>query len=357
MMVKLKEVDFERVKPNPHRDMKRYPINREKIDALKESIGRTGWWPNIVARESDGVYEIAHGHHRFTALRELKRKTVGLLVGKFSDGEMLKMMADENLREWGSSVTVDQETIRAVVLAYAGGKIELERPGAKVSKNQIRYAPGFVQGDARMESTAHPYSSQSIMGFLGWGEWKVKQALAALELQERAGLDPGLYDGLTAERAEILTRKAREIEGAWDRSIAGVEKIANKETAHPRARQSHAEKSKELKAKKAKELPKAIKQIATQLKADDFKREKIQALADKAKPRVIEEVSRQKDIADEARRIGLWVSRLLKEGEEISTLKKIIADKKYLANDLRDRLIQLLEELSERAKAFSNRLK
>lgn len=356
-MVKLKEVAFERVKPNPHRDMKRYPINREKIDALKESIGRTGWWPNIVARESGGVFEIAHGHHRFTALRELKRKTVGLLVGKFSVGAMLKMMADENLREWGSSVTVDQETIRAVVLAYAEGKIELERPGKDTPKKTIRYAPGFIQGNVPEAFQERPYTAESIAAFLGWKYDKVRPALAALELQERAGLDPGLYDGLTAERAEILTRKAREIEGAWDRSIAGAERIANKETAHPRARQSHAEKSKELKGKKAKELPKAIKQIAAQLKADDFKREKIQALADKAKPRVIEEVSRQRDIADEARRIGLWVSRLLKEGEEISTLKKIIADKKYLAGDLRDRLIQLLEELSERAKAFSNRLK
>ncbi len=58
------------IQPNPFRHVDRYPITKEKVEALRESIRTTGFWDNIVAREVNGKAEITYGHHRLVALRE-----------------------------------------------------------------------------------------------------------------------------------------------------------------------------------------------------------------------------------------------------------------------------------------------
>jgi hypothetical protein len=50
---------------------------------------------------------------------------------------MLQIMGRENMEEWGTSAWVEQETIRAVVLAYAEGKINLP-PVSKTGNNTPR---------------------------------------------------------------------------------------------------------------------------------------------------------------------------------------------------------------------------
>ena len=57
------------IQPSPFRDLDRYPLRPDKIDARMESVRSTGFWQNIVARiREDGLPEIAHGHHRFWQL-------------------------------------------------------------------------------------------------------------------------------------------------------------------------------------------------------------------------------------------------------------------------------------------------
>ena len=83
------------IKPNPFRDASRYPINKEKVAALRRSIQTTGFWDNIVARQQvDGKAEIAYGHHRLQALREefSPDHEVDLIIQDLDDEAMLKMM-------------------------------------------------------------------------------------------------------------------------------------------------------------------------------------------------------------------------------------------------------------------------
>ena len=50
------KVTLQQLRPNPYRDLARYPIHREKIEALKSSIRSTGFWDNIVIRKAkDGA--------------------------------------------------------------------------------------------------------------------------------------------------------------------------------------------------------------------------------------------------------------------------------------------------------------
>jgi ParB-like chromosome segregation protein Spo0J len=138
------------IKANPFRHIARYPIRREKVAALRESLRKTGFWDNVVARAKDGKAEIAYGHHRLVALKEEygPNHKVELIIRKLDDEAMIQIMARENMEEWGTSASVEQETIRAVVEAYGEGLITLPSVSKDAKKSQTRYAPSFIPGDA-----------------------------------------------------------------------------------------------------------------------------------------------------------------------------------------------------------------
>lgn len=92
------------------------------------------------------------------------------------------------MQEFGTSAKIEQETIRAVVLAYAEGKIELIKPKAgKGSGKGLRYAPSFLVAKEDFKGLKiFPYNAESIARFLGWMSGnqvspRVRNALEALE--------------------------------------------------------------------------------------------------------------------------------------------------------------------------------
>src|SRR5262245_65781160 len=94
MRFRLKDID-----PNPFRHMERYPIRRDKIDALKASIEQTTFWDNIVARKAGQRAQIAYGHHRLVTLKEMygPHHEVNLIVRALDDNAKLSIMANEDM--------------------------------------------------------------------------------------------------------------------------------------------------------------------------------------------------------------------------------------------------------------------
>lgn len=183
------------VRPNPFRNIDRYPINREKVDKLKESIGRTDFWDNIVGRavgsgDDATVVEIAYGHHRLVALRELypPEHEVGVIVRDLADAEMLHMMADENMQEWASTGAVIVETVRAVRDFLA----DLAAP------------PNLGHG-------AKPENGSAIVAFLGWPEKRVREALSIINAEEAGTLKPEDTVGLDLAQATALRQHVSRI--------------------------------------------------------------------------------------------------------------------------------------------------
>ena len=148
----LKRVAIGKLRPNPFRRLDEYPIRREKVDALKKSIGTTGFWGTIVGREVEGGFvEIAFGHHRLVAIHEAlgREESVEIIVRDLSNEDMLRMMASENMEEWGALGWVELETIRATIEAADKGLITLpdvgERgPRRKTSQNAVTFSRGAV---------------------------------------------------------------------------------------------------------------------------------------------------------------------------------------------------------------------
>ena len=71
-----------------------------------------------------------------------------------------------------TSSRIEQETVRAVVYAYADGKIELEKPKTEgTGVKRLRIAPRFIPvifKDIKNKPDPKVYNAESIARFLGW---------------------------------------------------------------------------------------------------------------------------------------------------------------------------------------------
>ena len=89
------------IRPNPFRDIERYPLEEKKIEALCESIRTTGFWDNLVARiGEDGKPEIAYGHHRLEAVHRVlgDDAKVGLIIRELDNEKMLQSWSRRTCR-------------------------------------------------------------------------------------------------------------------------------------------------------------------------------------------------------------------------------------------------------------------
>ncbi len=201
----LKTIAVKSLKPNPFRRLDEYPIIREKVDALKESIGATGFWGTIVGRpKAGGLAEIAFGHHRLVALQESGIDQVEIIIRDLTNEQMIKMMARENMEEWGTSAWVELETIRSVIEAYGKGMIQLP----KVPKNAPQTRE-VIQGSGLL------YTKSSIAEFLGWTSkqtagtlkpnYACDTAFRALDMIDKGFLQESFLKGLTrAQMGEVV---------------------------------------------------------------------------------------------------------------------------------------------------------
>jgi hypothetical protein len=202
--------------PNPWRRMESYPIDRDKVRSLKISIEDTTFWDNLLVRRSKrrrGYYEIAYGHHRLIALKELKVREVDLPVRKLTEAQMIKIMANENLDEWRTMPKVYNETIfvakdflDAVLKKYdTWEEFRLAKNVQPIfdSEPEFRSVKGKKKG----------IGWQTIQKFLGknWHKWIIQDAL-----NTRKGVEDGTLDREAvevfdkAEHAKIFKKAVRE---------------------------------------------------------------------------------------------------------------------------------------------------
>jgi len=227
------------LRPNPFRNLKNYPIDQSKVDALAQSIKDTEFWDNLLARRGDnGAYELAYGVHRLQALKKSDIDEVDIPVRKLDDSTMVKIMAHENQVEWGSSSLIEQETIRTIVKALGEGKIELPKAVKGTSRGTVRRAPSFLvhaDGDEDSERSESSYTAGTISKFLGgekagWPDHKIETILATLAVVEKGLIEESDLAGLTTGQAGQVAIQARRVEKETGK--AGLAKAIGKRLAH-----------------------------------------------------------------------------------------------------------------------------
>jgi hypothetical protein len=195
------EVGLEQVKPNPYRDLSKYPLDPAKIEGLRASIKNTHYWENVLARKVGDTFELAYGHHRIEAARqELGHAAkVWLTVRGMDDATMLKIMASENDEAWAITPSFILETVEAAKGFIASNK--LEPSGGRRELCQKDESP-----------TAH-----AIHTLLGWPALRVRQALAQLNAIKKDGLAPAAIAKLQTQQAVVeLSRVVKEAKAAGE---------------------------------------------------------------------------------------------------------------------------------------------
>ena len=206
-----KNVAVSKLDANPFRRLESYPIDRDKVDALKDSYRETTYWGNILCREVSGRFQIAYGHHRLVALKECKETKVDVIVRSLSDEDMIRIMARENMEEWGSNASIETETLRATLDAFAEGRISLGKVPRDCPKSKILYAPLVSNvGSQNENEPQRQYTKHMLAKFLGWTKSDGKEralkpnfafqtAFRALELIEQGYIEPKHIQGKKRE--------------------------------------------------------------------------------------------------------------------------------------------------------------
>lgn len=321
------------IQPNPFRQMEHYPIQRDKVEALRESLRATGYWDNMVARLVKGKPQIAYGHHRLAALKEEygSNYKAGLIIKKLDDAAMIKIMAYENMEEWSGNMWVEMETVKVIVTAYAEGKIELSPPDSNTGELFLRYAPSFITGTCpRAWAGDFPYTAKTVAEFMGRlkadgrAKSRIIDILSALELIEEGLLNPLDFEGLSSKEIGAVVEQARKTKRQYGEAARAHEDEAEQASHEAETAEKNRKKAEEKRRKAEKQAAVAkdrrekaeAREVAKQyrkLEQDATKAQK------KAKKRQKEESRKQKDKLKEGRRqaakVGRAVGTSIKKGE------------------------------------------
>jgi len=179
------KIQIQNLEPNPYRDMSNYPIDQEKIQSLKNSIEQTGFWDNILARQSNGKFQIAYGHHRLEVLKQVLKPTdeIDIPVKKLSDALMIKIMAKENDNDWQTNVAITDETVRVTKKFLEENTEEINNFHTGVEKSQ--------------------WSKESfkIANFLDWSEHKVFDSLQRIGMIKSGKIEKDVIESMPHEKA------------------------------------------------------------------------------------------------------------------------------------------------------------
>lgn len=175
--------------PNPFRNMDTYPIDRQKVKALKTSISDTDFWDNLLARPhptKSKKVQLAFGHHRLIALKELGIKEIEFPVRNLDDATMIKVMANENMEDWKTNLGVVVETVSA-----AKDFLDAELSKAKSFKTLNESIKRLVDKHNFDKIKKEGVGQTTILKFLGqnWKQWTIQVALAILKDVKKGVLD------------------------------------------------------------------------------------------------------------------------------------------------------------------------
>jgi hypothetical protein len=197
-MPQIVEAKIDTIAINPYRRLHNYPYIPSKLDALKRSIADVGLWPSVMARplvDRLWQYELAFGHHRVEAARQLELATVPLIIDKLTDKQMLQYMGRENLEDYNAAFLIQLESWVAAIKS------------------------GLV---SRMREKNH--EPIAIAGLLGW----TRLQGATLILNHTAEACHAVYalvQGGYSAREDFADMTVRATEEIAERALARIEQL------------------------------------------------------------------------------------------------------------------------------------
>lgn len=179
------------LEPNPFRDFDNYPIDRERVNGLRDSIKLDTFWGGIPVRPhptKNGKYQIGCGHHRLISLQENGVKEIDVPVEILSDARMLRIMINENV-EYAARpklINADVEKARNFLVieltkyetweqAYADNDFSIKFPDIKNAKSFARLKEQHIGRPTILTYLGKPWEKRA---------WMIQEALASLKDSE-----------------------------------------------------------------------------------------------------------------------------------------------------------------------------
>jgi ParB-like nuclease domain len=201
-MMKLQNVKLDDIVANPWRDTTLYPLDKEHIAELRDSIDDHGFFGGVKGRRVNGKIELGCGHARIEAARKAKLETLPIFIDDLDDDQMLQLMTDENATQAGANPGAVLNEVAAVTRRLIEG---LLGPSDNCPKQiaQLFKGKGIEQtrGALRVGNNVHrTLGVDVIRAYLGQGkperahrgERQIREAINALK-------QSGRYDELIDE--------------------------------------------------------------------------------------------------------------------------------------------------------------
>ena len=108
-------INLDKVKYNPYRDLKLDPINQSTVDKMVASITDLGFWGGLAVRKVGDSYELAFGHHRLEALRQIGEAKADLNIVGYDEDQMVRAMVVENATQRGNEGGATLDSVAGIV--------------------------------------------------------------------------------------------------------------------------------------------------------------------------------------------------------------------------------------------------
>tara|TARA_R100001480_G_scaffold143674_1_gene141441 strand:- start:525 stop:1430 length:906 start_codon:yes stop_codon:yes gene_type:complete len=199
MKIKLKQIN-----KNPFRDLKKYPLDTDKVKKLEKSIQETDFWDNLLARSVDNQIQLAYGHHRLQALKNIYGDSfeIDINVKNIDDKTMFKIMVNENDSWYDSVSNIDEAAEKAIDI---------------ISKNQNKDKEKVTVKD--------------LQSFLGWSFGKAKYSITRINAVRNGKITRDTLNNI--KTSSVATSFVNSINGAKKEHIEIVAKeIVKQDLSH-----------------------------------------------------------------------------------------------------------------------------
>ena len=193
------EVEINQVEPGPGQPRKNF--DKEKIDALAESIKEHGIiQPLIVTREENRYYIIA-GERRWRAAKAAGFKTIPVIERNATTKEVLELALVENIQREDLNPIEEAEAYAKLLQDYS---MTQEQVAAMVGKSR-----SAIANMLRLLHFSEKVKNLLISGELTTGQARPILALESMQEQDSAA-EYILKSGLNARQAEQYVKKLTE---------------------------------------------------------------------------------------------------------------------------------------------------
>lgn len=243
-------VTLNKVKPNPYRDFDLDPLNAEVVAKMKASISDMEFWGGLAVREVADGYELAFGHHRLEALKQLGRTSEDLKIVAFDDDMMVKAMVAENALQRGGDTTAHLDAVQAICSRIIYKVLSCKGDAKKLSKILLSLSDKAAKDLIARMDRGGEVGYQIVLDFITPARGKPPMSTGAVREALDSLRDSGRFRVIhEVVREKISSERREEAEQAKREKMARAE-IKRREDEAEQAQEKAAQYKKDSAPKK-----------------------------------------------------------------------------------------------------------